>query len=97
MLTGDMHPSETWRGVFSDWPAGIPRRGIIVSTLNEAIPFKGFMVKGETLLLERTNPDAIGARFILLAFDAINCLKFVDPLKEAVFTSAGYEGKFAKE
>jgi hypothetical protein len=92
-----MDSSETWRGVFDDWPTEIPRRGIVVTTLNESIPFKGFMVKGQTLLLERSNPDALGARFIVLAYDAINCLKFVDPLKESVFTTAGYRGKFAKE
>lgn len=91
-------PSDTtWHDVFYEWPAGIPRRGIVVSTLNEAMPFKGFLVKGETLLLERINPDSLGARYILVPFDAINCLKFVDPLKESVFTSAGFVGKFAKE
>ena len=92
-----MLPDKTWRDVFTDWPAGIPHRGIVVSTINESVPFKGFMIKGDTLLLERNNPDALGARFVLLAFDAINCLKFVDPLKESVFTAAGFTGKFAKE
>lgn len=92
-----MHTDKTWRDLFCEWPAGIPRRGIVVSTLNEALPFKGFMVKGDTLLLERNNPDSLGARYILLPFDAINCLKFVDPMKESIFTTAGFAGKFAKE
>ena len=92
-----MHSDKTWRDVFYEWPAGIARRGIVVSSLNEAMPFKGFLVKGDTVLLERVNPDSLGARFILVAFDAINCLKFVDPLKESVFTSAGFTGKLAKE
>jgi hypothetical protein len=92
-----MISDKTWRDVFYEWPAGIPRRGIIVSTLNEPMPFKGFLVKGDTLLLERTNPDSLGARFILLSFDAINCLKYIDPLKEATFASAGFTGKLAKE
>jgi hypothetical protein len=89
--------SDTWREVFTSWPAGFPRRGVLISTLNEVTPFKGFMVKGETLLLERTNPDPLGARFILLAFDDIHMLKLTDPLKESVFAAAGYEGKLAKE
>jgi hypothetical protein len=88
---------KTWRDVFCEWPAAIPRRGIVTSSLNEAIPFKGFMLKGEMLLLERTNPDSLGARFILLPFDAINSIKFVDPLKESTFTAAGYTGKLVKE
>ena len=51
----------------------------------------------DVLLLERTNPDSVGARFILLSFDAINCVKLTDPLKESVFAGAGFLGKFAKE
>jgi hypothetical protein len=53
------------------------------------------MVRDDMLLVERTNPDAMGARYILLSFDAINNVKFTDPLKESVFTGAGYAGKFS--
>jgi hypothetical protein len=86
-----------WHEAFYEWPAAIPRRGIVVNTLNEAMPFKAFLVKGETVLLERSNPDSLGARYILIPFDAINCVKFIDPLKESVFTAAGFSGKLAKE
>ena len=88
---------EAWRDVFTNWPAAIPRRGVVVSTLNEAIPFKSFLIKGDTLLLERANPDPIGTRFIVLTYDAIHMLKLTDPLKESVLAAAGYQGKFAKE
>ena len=87
---------ETWRDVFTNWPAAITRRGVLVSTLNEAIPFKSFLIKGDTLLLERTNPDPIGTRFIVLTYDAIHLLKPTDPLKESVLTGAGYVGQLAK-
>lgn len=85
-----------WRDFFTKWPASIPKRGVLVSMLNETIPFKSFLLKGETLLLERTNPDSLGARFVLLGFDAIHMLKLVDPLREEVFTTAGFTGHFAK-
>jgi hypothetical protein len=88
--------NETWRDLFTNWPAALPRRGQVVSTLNETIPFKSFLLKGDTLLLERTNPDAVGTRFIVLTFDAIHLLKISDPLKESVLHSAGYIGQFAK-
>ena len=88
--------SEMWRDVFTNWPATIQRRGVVVSTLNEAVPFKSFFIKDETLLLERTNPDPIGTRFIVLAFDAIHMVKLIDPLKESVLTGAGYVGQLAK-
>ncbi len=87
---------QTWREVFTQWPSAIPRRGVVISTLNEPIPFKGFMTKEDTLLLERTNPDPLGTRFIVLAYDAIHMLKLTDPLKESAFTSAGYAGQLAK-
>lgn len=79
-----------------NWPAGIPRRGLVVSSLNEPMPFKSFMLKDDILLLERTNPDALGGRFIMLSYDAINCVKLTDPLKESLFSSAGFLGKFAQ-
>jgi hypothetical protein len=92
-----MTSSQVWKSVFNNWPTGVPRRGIVISTLNEPMPFKGFMVKEDVVLLDRTNPDSLGARFILVSFEAINCVKLIDPLKEAVFASAGFLGKFAKE
>lgn len=68
---------------------------MVVNTLNEAIPFKGFMVKGDMLLLERTNPDPLGSRYIFLAFDTIAALKLIDPARPEVFNRVGYEGKFS--
>ena len=87
---------EMWREMFLKWPASIPKRGVLVSTLNEATPFKSFLLKGETLMLERTNPDPLGARFIFMGFEAIHMVKLIDPLREEVFTSAGFTGHFAK-
>ena len=92
-----MTSSVVWKNTFTNWPTGIPRRGIVLSSLNEPMPFKNFLVKDDLLLLDRTNPDPLGARFILLGFDAINSVKLIDPLKESVFTTAGFVGKFAKE
>jgi hypothetical protein len=90
-----MSTSQTWKTLFYEWPTGIQRRGILVNTLNEAMPFKSYMVRGDTLLLERSNPDSLGARFILLGFDSISSVKFIDPLKESVFNAAGFEGKLS--
>jgi len=92
-----MTSQNTWKATFTNWPAGIPRRGILVNSLNESTPFKAFMVKEDTLLLERTNPDSLGARFVLLGFDTINAVKFIDPLKESVFTGAGFVGKLSQQ
>jgi hypothetical protein len=88
--------NETWKDVFTNWPASLPKRGIVVTILNETIPFKSFLLKGETLMLERTNPDALGARFIVFGFDAIHMLKLTDPIKESALNAAGYAGQLAK-
>lgn len=89
-------PRQVWRELFMQWPSTLPKRGIVVTALNVETPFKSFLLRGEMLLLERTNPDAVGARFILLGFDAIHIVKLIDPLKETVFTGAGFVGQFAK-
>lgn len=91
-----MTAQNPWKALFTNWPAGIPRRGIVVNSLNESLPFKSFMLKDESLLLERTNVDSLGARFILLGFDAVHSVRFVDPLKESVLTTAGFVGKLAE-
>ena len=88
--------SSEWKSLFSDWPAAVPRRGIVTNTLNEPMPFKGFMIRGDVLLLERTNPDAMGGRYIMLNFGGIDSVKLIDPVKEADMAAAGFEGKFAK-
>jgi hypothetical protein len=95
MLCLFMPIESTWRELFSNWPATIPRRGVVLSTLNEPTPFKSFMTRGNLLLLERTNPDPIGTRFVLLAYDAIHAVKFIDPLKETTFTAAGFVGSLS--
>jgi hypothetical protein len=92
-----MTTQNTWKATFTNWPAGIPRRGILVNTLNEAMPFKSFMIREDSLLLERSNPDSLGARFILQGFDTISSVKFIDPLKESIFTAAGFTGKLSDQ
>lgn len=91
-----MSSAQLWKSLFSEWPASFPKKGLVTSTLNEGMPFKSFMVNGDLLALERTNPDASGARFILLGFDGIDSVKFVDPLNESALTEAGFVGQLAK-
>src|SRR5262245_56864481 len=99
MKPGDaitMSSQTNWKDVFAKWPASLPRRGVLVSTLNEVTPFKSFLLKDDTLLLERTNPDPLGARYILMGFDAIHVLKLIDPLTESALSAAGFAGQLSK-
>lgn len=86
----------SYRELFSRWPASLQRRGIVTTTLNESIPFRGFMIAESMLLLERTNPDQLGARYIYVEYSAINCVKLIDPAKTASFTELGFEGKLSQ-
>lgn len=85
-----------FRKIFQTWPEKLPRRGILVDSFNEATPFKGFLLSAEFVALERTNPDALGARIILMPYDNIANLKFVDPLRSEDLKPFGCEGKFSQ-
>jgi len=85
-----MVTSAIWKLYFTNWPAGLPRGGVLVTSHNEAIPFRKFWLKDELLLLERTAPDANGGRFLLLGFDLIDSVKFTNPLSEATIAEAGF-------
>ena len=91
----NMTSAEAWKTQFFDWPDTIPRRGILLTVLNESMPFKNFWLNGDMLLLERTTPDALGGRFIILSLDIVNSLKFIDPISEASIAEAGFVGQLA--
>ena len=90
-----MTSTETWKSHFTEWPSSLPRRGVLITTLNESMPFRNFWLNGDMLLLERSTPDALGGRFILLGFDVVNSLKFTDPLSEQNISEAGFAGELA--
>ncbi|TWT77524.1 hypothetical protein Pla123a_21850 [Posidoniimonas polymericola] len=92
MQTAAMPSVSPFQELFSDWPASLPKRGIVINQLNDAITFRGFMVKGSLLLLERTTPDAMGGRFVMLEYSSIAAVKMIDPLKTEHFAPVGFEG-----
>jgi hypothetical protein len=85
-----MTSTQSWKTFFTEWPADFPSGGVIVSTLNEVIPFRKFWIKDDLLLLERNAPDANGGRFVIFAFDAVNSIKFVNPMTDLLITNAGF-------
>jgi hypothetical protein len=84
-----------WRRLFEQWPVGLPQRGLVVNRLDEQIPFKSYMLRGEIVLLERTNPDTLGARFLLVPFTEVSLVKLIDPLKQELLEAAGFRGKLS--
>ncbi len=85
-----MDPAEAWRKCFENWPDDLPRRGVIVVSFDEQIPFANFSASGEMLLVERRAPDTVGARFVLLPYQNVVGLKIVDVVKPKVFSAMGF-------
>ena len=86
-----MQNHEAWRGVFENWPQAIPREGIVVTNFAESIPFKDFLVSGGILLVERDRPDGIGARKVMISYDAICAIKLTNVLELPRFQVMGFE------
>jgi hypothetical protein len=82
---------ENWHDYFVQWPSELPRRGIIIASFGEQIPFSGFSTSPHFLLLERQTPDSLGARTIVLTYNQIEALKIVDVIKPKSFQPLGFE------
>ena len=82
--------AEVWRQCFQQWPADLERRGVLVTSFDEQIPFEGFATSEEMLLVERRSPDTVGARLVLVAYQNIRALKIVDVVKMKSFQALGF-------
>ncbi len=85
---------DAWRSLFENWPQSIPRQGILVTTFQETIPFINFLVSGSILLVERDKPDTVGARKVMIAYEAISAIKIPSPMELARFQVMGFQSPF---
>ncbi len=82
--------ADIWRHCFQNWPTEIERRGVLVTSFGEQIVFEEFAPSDDMLVLERRAPDAVGARMVLIAYQAIQALKIVDVVKLKSFQPLGF-------
>ncbi len=82
--------ADVWRKCFGSWPAEVERRGVLVTSFDEQIPFESFAASPDMLLIERRSPDTLGARMVLIAYQDIRALKIVDVLKAKAFQALGF-------
>lgn len=87
-----MNDAATWKTLLDSWPAGIPRSGVVITTLNEQIPFDGFMHSEAFLMVERKTPDTLGARKILIPLSGLAGIKFTEVLAASAFNPWGFAG-----
>jgi hypothetical protein len=88
-----MGNGSAWQRQFQNWPKDVPPRGIVVTSFDEQVPFDGFLTNDTMVLLERKTPDNAGARKVLLAYENIVAVKFVDVIRSKAFESAGFMGR----
>ncbi len=83
--------------LFCEWPDKMPRRGILVTSQDEQLPFSGFLTHHDLLLLERTTPDSMGARIVILPFENLGGVKLTDVVSPKLFKELGFQGSLASK
>ena len=82
--------ANVWRDLFATWPAAFRRKGVVIPTFDEAIPFSDFVINGDVVVLERATPDSVGARRIAIPFALILSVKYTEPLNTEQFLENGF-------
>ena len=85
-----MESLDVWKHTFEQWPNGVDRSGIVVTTWQEQVAFKSFLTSETMLLLERQTPDAAGARLLLMPYHAVACVKITAVVKPKAFVPLGF-------
>lgn len=92
-----MDAQAIWQQCFKAWPEDMPRRGVVVTFFNEQIPFQSFMASESMVLFERSAPDALGARMVMIPYGGVQALKIVDVSKPKAFAAMGFEAAPSKK
>lgn len=87
-----MNDAAAWKTLLDTWPAGVARSGVLITTLNEQIPFEGFMHSEQFIMVERKTPDTLGARKVVVPLSGISTLKFTEVLSAQAFGPWGFAG-----
>ncbi|MCA8991248.1 MAG: hypothetical protein KDA69_07520 [Planctomycetaceae bacterium] len=85
-----MDTTQAWRSFFENWPSELPQNGIIITTFQESIPFVRFLIGEGTIAIERDRPDTIGARKVIIGFNAISAVKMTDTDDFSRFLQMGF-------
>ncbi|MBI1312750.1 hypothetical protein GC176_15775 [bacterium] len=86
-----METAISWKSLFESWPDAIPQQGMVVTELNDSIPFVSFMISGGLLLLERDKPDQYGTRKVILPWSQIAAVRLMTTEDMARFQAMGFQ------
>lgn len=87
-----MNDAEGWRSLFLKWPSELPRRGVVVTSFGDQIPFHEFMLHDQFVLLQRRAPDTVGGRDVIVPYQQIWGLKMTEVVKPKLYREAGFAG-----
>ena len=80
--------------MFESWPQNIPREGLVVTSFQEQIPFKDFMISGGVVMVERDKPDSMGGRKVIIAYEHISAVKLTNPAELDEYQAMGFQRPF---
>lgn len=83
---------QIWQKLFLQWPAALPRKGVLVTATGEQTPFQNFLAREDFLLLQRRAPDTVGAREVIVPFGEIVALKMTEVINPTAYREAGFQG-----
>ena len=63
-----MDSAESWRTLFESWPDTLPREGLLITSVQETIPFASFLISGGLLVVHRDQPDPAGAGQLRISY-----------------------------
>lgn len=95
-MTVAIDTENVWLRLLKAWPPKMPQQGIVVTELNEQIPFSGFMFDDEVMILQRPTPDAMGGRQVLIPYGSISCIKITAVVPTKMFNEFGFTGSLPK-
>ena len=76
---------------FPEWPAAIDRKGTVITSWGDSVPFIDYMVNGELLLLIRSQPDAHGTRRLILNINDVQGIRITEALDPVKFQAMGFQ------
>ena len=83
----------SWQAFFENWPANLPRKGIVVTSFGDSVPFISFLITNGIVMLERDRPDTSGARKVMLSYDFISAVKLESAAGMETFLEMGFREK----
>ncbi|RLS57389.1 MAG: hypothetical protein DWH91_04530 [Planctomycetota bacterium] len=85
-----MGSGDNWKELFENWPEGMPRQGILITSFQETVPFMDFRISEGILLLQRERPDTLNARKMMVSYESISALKFTDVDDISIYGELGF-------